>query len=161
MTPTTDTLTLSVFADYFQFYLLDESVDEDLGALWDDEAVERLLAVGRSSIGIGTARNMAVPVAISLFDEAPDLDLDAWDMVNECSLLLRSGRLVILGGTAYLPDAPRLPVAPGDYRVRISYAGLDTLSENGLEGDDFYRIDIWPAEPGSLVIHKARAETPL
>jgi len=157
---TAETLTLSVFADYYQFYLLDESVDEDFGALWDDEAVERLLAVGRSSIGVGTARNMAVPVAVSLFEEAPELDPDAWDMVNECSLALRSGRLVILGGTDYLPDAPRLPVAPGDYRVRISYAGLDTLSEDGLDGDDFYRIDLWPAPLGPLVIRKARTAPP-
>lgn len=155
--PTTETLTLSVFADYFQFYLLDESVDEDFGALWDDAAVERLLAVGRSSIGVGTARNMAVPVAVSVCDAAPEFDPGAWDMVNECSLALRSGRLVILGGTDYLPDAPRLPVAPGDYRVRISYAGLDTLSEDGLDGDDFYRIDLWPAPPGPLVTRKVRA----
>src|SRR5689334_3901140 len=34
-------------------------------------------------------------------------------------------------------------VEPGDYTVRALYRGLDTLSEDGLEGEDFYEVQIW------------------
>ena len=38
------TTELEIFADYFQFYLQDEAVNEDWGAFWTDETVERMLA---------------------------------------------------------------------------------------------------------------------
>lgn len=150
------TLELSVFADYFQFYLLDETAQEEAGILWTEEAVERMLVAQGRTVGIGTARNMAVPVAISVLRVEPENDFDAWDMVNDCSLSLPSGTLVILGGTAYFPDAPRMTLEPGDYRVRVSYAGLGTLSADGLEGDDFYRIQLWPGRPRPLLVRKPR-----
>lgn len=150
------TLELTVFADYFQFYLLDETAQEETDGLWTEEALERLLVSDGRTVGIGTVRNMAVPVAISVLPMEPDNDFDAWDMVNDCSLSLPSGTLVVLGGTAYFPDAPRLAVEPGDYRVRISYAGLDTVSEDGLDGDDFYRVQLWPGRPRPMLVRKPR-----
>jgi hypothetical protein len=41
-------------------------------------------------------------------------------------------------------------VPPGDYKVRALYRGLDTLSEDGLEGNDFYEIQIWKSPCTSL-----------
>lgn len=151
------TIELAVFADYFQFYLLDCATNEDFGALWTEEAVERLLAVAPHAVGIGTARNMQVPVAISVHDREPEADFPEWEQVHDCSLTVVSGRVAILGATDYLPDAPSLALAPGPYRARISYAGLETLSEDGLEGDDFYRIQLWPAPLAALLTRKQRA----
>ncbi|MDW4736332.1 hypothetical protein NQ293_26040, partial [Escherichia coli] len=54
------------------------------------------------------------------------------------------------------PDAARIDVAPGTYRVRVSYGGLDTLSEDGLEGDDRYRLQLWPAPPIAVRVVKQR-----
>lgn len=150
-------MTLAVFADYFQFYLLDAATNEDFGALWTEEAVERLLAVAPHAVGIGTARNMAVPVAISVHEREPAADFAEWEQVHDCSFTVLSGRVAVLGATDYLPDAPSLSLRPGPYRVRISYAGLETLSEDGLEGDDFYRIQLWPAPLAALVTRKERA----
>lgn len=150
------TTELAIFADYFQFYIQDETANEDFGDKWTEEAVDRLLAVGQFSVGIGTARNMTVPVVLSIHEEAPAEDFTEWEMVNECSITIRSDRLVIMGCTDYLPDAPRVPLAPGSYRVRVSYSGLDSLSEDGLEGDDFYRLQLWPAAPAELAVRKAR-----
>lgn len=147
---------LAVFADYFQFYLHDEVENEDFGPLWSDEAVERLLAVASHSVGIGTMRNVSVPVVISVHAQAPAADFDEWDMVNECSISIRSGRIAVSGCTDYLPDARRIAVAPGSYRVRVSYSGLDHVGADGIEGDDFYRVQLWPQAPGTLSVVKAR-----
>ncbi|MEN5081093.1 hypothetical protein ABE438_01280 [Bosea sp. TWI1241] len=149
------TLTLSLFADYFQFYLQDESANEDFGQLWTEEAVGRLLAVAESSVGIGTARNRDVPVAVSVHADEPEDDFGEWDLVNECSFTVRSGRVAILGCTDYLPDAVRIALPPGSYRLRASYAGLATVSDDGMEGDDFYRLQLWPAPPAPVRTLKA------
>ena len=57
-----------VFADYFQFYLQDESVDGDLVDIWDAVAVERLFALTLGTIAVGTVRNMDVPVVVEIHD---------------------------------------------------------------------------------------------
>jgi hypothetical protein len=150
-------LELAVFADYFQFYLQDEAANEDFGPLWTDEAVERLIAVGDCSVGIGTVRNMAVPVVVSLHSEEPEDDFHEWDLVNECSFTVRSGRVAILGCTDALPDAARLSLPAGPYRLRASYVGLDSLDADGLEGDDFYRLQLWPAPLAGLRTLKEKA----
>lgn len=149
-------IALPVFADYFQFYVQDEIANEDFGALWSEEAVDRLLAVGQFSVGIGTVRNADVPVSVSIHEHAPPEDFGEWEMVNECSILCRSGRIVIAGCTDYLPEAQRMSLKPGSYRVRVCYAGLDHVSADGMEGDDFYRVQIWPQEPGPLRVVKAK-----
>jgi hypothetical protein len=40
-----------LFADYFQFYLQDESVKRDLSESWTEEAVSRLLGIAPGTIG--------------------------------------------------------------------------------------------------------------
>ncbi|RDJ27161.1 hypothetical protein DWF00_09175 [Bosea caraganae] len=147
---------LAIFADYFQFYVQDEAANEDFGEKWTDESVERQLAVAEFSAAIGTARNMTVPVVLSVHAEAPAEDFAEWDMVNECSISVRSDTLIIAGCTDHLPNAPRVPIAPGTYRVRVSYSGLDSLSEDGVEGDDFYRLQLWPAPLAEIAVRKAR-----
>lgn len=155
---TDTTLQLAIFADYFQFYIQDELANDDFGSLWTDEAVERLLATADHSIGIGTVRNMTVPVVVSLHAAEPEADFIEWDMVNEGSFTVRSGRVAVMGCTDHLPDAARLTLAPGPYRVRVSYAGLDSLSEDGLDGDDFYRVQLWPAPLAPVFIVKGRTD---
>jgi hypothetical protein len=54
---------LSIFADYFQFYLQDDAapLDEiDFADAWTEDAVERQLAATSRAIGVGTSRNMTV-----------------------------------------------------------------------------------------------------
>ena len=139
--------TLELFADYFQFYLQDEQATGDLSDAWDDAAVERMLATAPGVVGLGTVRNMDVPVTLEILDAAPDHDPAAFDHVVEGSLDVATGPLVVAGCTDYLPDAARFPIAPGSYRVRLSCSGLDTLSEDGLDGQDRYLVQLWPAPP--------------
>lgn len=146
-----------LFADYFQFYLQDELADGDLSNSWDQRAVHRLLAVAPGTIAVGTVRNMDVPVTMEIHDRAPTDDPADWDQINECSVDVASGRIVIAGCTDYFPDAARVTVEPGCYRARIYYGTLDSLSEDGLDGDDRYRIVLWLAPPRELEILKQRS----
>lgn len=143
------TIELHLFADYHQFYLQDDDIRfGDLSNAWTPEATKRLLAVGDHVVGVGTARNMNVPVHISIDSELPKLDPDAWDKINSASLACDTGRIVVAGCTDYFPDAKRLYVAPGIYDVLVAYRNLKSLSEDGLEGDDSYHIFLAPQRNG-------------
>lgn len=74
---------LTLFADYFQFYLHDELAQESLADSWTDDATDRLLAVASGSIGVGTVRNMDVPVTIEVLDVEPALDSEKWDHITQ------------------------------------------------------------------------------
>jgi hypothetical protein len=146
----------TLFADYFQFYLQDEGAEGDLSNSWTQEAVDRLLAVAPGTIGVGTVRNMNVAVVVEISDGEPDSDLSAWDQVNECTVDVPSGRVVVAGCTNYFPDAARIELSPGSYRARIYYGSLRSLSEDGLDGDDHYRVALWTAAPGPVQVLKQR-----
>jgi hypothetical protein len=134
-----------LLADYHQFYLQDESAPEEPEPGWTDAEVAAGLSVGPSVIRVGTARNTTVPVAIEVLEAEPAGDATAWDRVNDCAIDLPSGRLVVAGCTDYLPDAARIALRPGAYRARVYYGGLGALSADGLEGEDRYRVALWPA----------------
>ena len=150
---------LVLFADYFQFYLQDEPSVGDLGDSWTEEAVQNLFALAPGIIGVGTVRNMHVPVTVEIRDSGPEEDSNSWDQINECSIEISSGTLVVAGCTDYFPEATRIQVKPGPYRARIFYANLDSLRENGLEGDDKYKVVLWPAPFGDPIVLKHR-DTP-
>jgi len=140
-------LELSIFADYFQFYVQDDvpvpgMVDFSDG--WSPEAVDRQLAAVARAIAVGTSRNMTVPVTIEIASAPPDDDPTA-ELVTEASLDVESGRLVVLGCTDYAPNAARIEVVPGRYRARVFYYDQEKLSADKLDGDDRYRVVLWPA----------------
>jgi len=133
-----------LFADYFQFYLQDEWAEGNLSRSWTEETVKNHLALALGIIGIETFRDMTVPVFIELRDSAPiDDNFDDWDHVNECNINVPSGRIVVAGCSDYFVDAHRISVTPGCYKAQIYYGGLDTLSDNGLQGEDHYRVVLW------------------
>jgi len=99
-----------------------------------------------------------VPVVVEVADEAPDDDASAWDHVNECSLDVSSGRLVIAGCTDYFPDAARIELPPRSYRARIYYGNLAALSADGLNGDDHYKIVLWRAAAAPLQVIRQRVK---
>lgn len=135
-----------LFADYFQFYLQDEASVGIDGDAWSGGGSERMLAVAPGAIGVGTVRNLDVPVTIEILESEPTNDLERWDQVTECSLRTSSGRLVVAGCTDYFPDAARIGIAPGTYRARISGGGFDTVDQQSLDGEDRYRVQLWPGE---------------
>jgi len=143
-----------LFADYFQFYIQDEQSNGIDGSSWTDIASNARLAQGANAFAVSTARNMKVPVKVVVYDTTPDLDLSLWDHVVEFSISVPSGRLVVAGCTDYFPDAERLTLDSGCYDVRVLYANLDKLSDDGLDGDDHYRIELWKGHSTQLKVLK-------
>lgn len=134
-----------IFADYHQFYLQDDDQSfGDLSAAWTEEATERLLAVAPHVIGVGTARNMTVPVSVFVYGARPQLRTEEWDHITAASLKVDTGRIVVAGCTDYFPDAARIEVQPGIYEAIICYGKLESLSADGLEGDDTYHVHLFP-----------------
>jgi len=147
-----------LFANYFQVMLEDDG-DKSVGLAmedaWTQKTVNDRLAIVPHGISISTARNMTVPVTVDVLDRAPEDDFSGWDHIVECSLEIASGRIVVRGCTDWYPDAARIPVTPGTYAVRIYYGGLDTIDDLGLEGDDHYRVVLWPgAERPTAVLKR-------
>ena len=143
MVPTIE-LDLLLFADYFQFYLQDEG-STPLPIQWTPHELATLLGVAPGIVVIGTARNSTVPVRIAVFASEPPFSADeqAITLLNECDLIVNSGKVLVAGLTDYQPDAPRLALPKSIYRARIYYYNLEELSEDGLDGNDMYTIHLW------------------
>lgn len=137
------TYNFDLFADYFQIYLQDEKAEVDLSKIWTEEAIDRKLALAPGIICVGTARNMTVPLTIEVHDDAPEETQGDWNQINECNIEVPSGKLVVLGCTDYFPDAARIDLMPGNYFARIYYGGLESISWNGLDGEDHYVVRLW------------------
>jgi hypothetical protein len=154
----------TVYADYHQFYVEDAQTDAAQSAapeFWSQEAFNRGLAIGRDMIAVGTARYGNVQVELQIAEHEPKLDLAAWDQVNQCSIELHSGTLLVRGCTQETESAPRIEVTPGVYRARIGYANLDVADSDAEEGDDRYRVVLWPGEhiePRVLKMYEGRTD---
>lgn len=148
---------LELFADYHQFYLQDETAEGNLSDAWDEAATRRMLAVSAGVVGIGTARNTNVPVTLEFLESEPPGDFANFDHVVEGSLVVATGPLVVAGCTDYFPDALRFDVEPGTFRVRLSASGLDSLSADGLDGEDHYLVQLWPGDPIEPTVLKQRS----
>jgi hypothetical protein len=57
----------------------------ELSEAWTDEAVEKMLALGPHVIGVGTARNMTVPVTVRICKARPDISDASFERVSECT----------------------------------------------------------------------------
>jgi hypothetical protein len=135
-----------LFADYHQFYLQDEQADGDLSDSWTEQATTDLFALTLGTIGIGTVSNSDIPVTVEVYNSEPDNDFDEWDRIIECSINVPSGRIVVAGCTDYFPEAARISVEPGVYQARVFYGELDSLSEDGCDSNDKYKIALWLGE---------------
>ncbi|MFI1520828.1 hypothetical protein [Kitasatospora cineracea] len=143
---------VELFADYFQILLLDESTQSSLSDAWTSEAVQRRLATESGLMGIWTEVNDDVDVSIHLLESRPKSEVGLADHVVEGSLEVVSGVLVVMGCTDYLPDAPRLTLPAGWFRVRVSKSNLEAVLSEDAESVDGQGeverivIDLWPEE---------------
>lgn len=130
--------TFELFADYHQFYLWDRSMNVWAPKDYADEDIERRLKAGPNVVVVQPERNMTVPAELEVYDGEPPYDPALWDHIAECSLELPTGQLDVHGCTG--GSVARLEVEPGPYRVRSFHGGFETISWNGLDGKDLYRV---------------------
>jgi hypothetical protein len=150
--------TLSVFADYSQFYLTDPGHVADWSDLWTEEAMADRLIVTPHTVVFGTDRNFTVPVTVYQHSAEPPLaDIAAAaDHAVVCGITLRSSTAKIAGCTEYLPNAPSLAIEPGTYSVL--YAAHKLASVRGLDGDDTYAVHLWSS--ASLLLRRVLKRHP-
>jgi hypothetical protein len=143
---------LSLFADYFQFYLWDAGMNAQAPVEYTRVDLERRIKTGPNVVVIVTARNMTVPVTIEIVDAEPSLDISECDHVAEASLHLPTGRLQVHECTG--GEVADFEIAPDWYRVRSCHTGLDSIDSTGLEGNDRYHIALWPAPDAEVRVIK-------
>jgi hypothetical protein len=132
-----------LLADYFQIYVRDQA-NSDLPATYSEEAISARLVMGPHAAVVHTARNMTVPVIVEWHDVRPRLEIERYQHVVEASFNCPSGVLVLAGMTDYEPTAQRFSVEAGSLGIRVNMSGLDTISEDGLGGEDHYLLQLWP-----------------
>ena len=95
---------------------------------------------------------MTVPVRVSLHSQEPAFDLSNYDQAVRASVTLPTGQLQVHECTG--GEVLKWKVTPGTYCALVLFAGLDTLSSDGLEGQDVYHVALWPGEPVPLQVVK-------
>lgn len=126
-----------LWAEFDQFYLQDEGVDQDV--LWTDQEVENNLALRPGTMAVGTPCDRVVPVEVQILTKQPQLNLELWDHVIECSIDVASGRLVVFGRCENFATATRIKLQPGRYRVLVCY-GNQFPSEHHTDCSDHYLV---------------------
>jgi hypothetical protein len=135
-----------IFADYFQFVLMDESSEDDFSEIWTDEALERMLAVGELAVCPGTLRNIEVDVEVRVVPTEPSINVAAHDHVVEGSIEIPTGKLVVMGCTEYLPDAKRIELSPGTYQLLFLVNGVGSIKTEWEPAEDKYTVYLWPGQ---------------
>jgi hypothetical protein len=137
-----------LFADYFQLYLMDAEADVDTSDVWTEDALAIKLGILPSTLAIGTFRNVDVPLEIEVHESEPKINLEEWDHASIGHLTVKSGKCAVFGCTDYLPDATKIEIIPGMYSVYSLAKGLDSITEEWEDADDFYKIVLWPSATG-------------
>lgn len=119
---------LTVFADYFQFIVMDSESTDDFSSLWTDEALERMVATGNHAISLGTLRNVDVEVEIHVVDALSRVRLAGYGHIAEGSFASPTGSLAVMGCTDFLPDAYRVELPPGSYQFIYLVRGVDSIT---------------------------------
>ena len=136
---------LDFYTSHNQFYIQDghSSGETDSNTFWTESAYNDRLAVEEGILGVGTECYGPVKGEIIILDkENKDFVIDAYDHIVEAGLKIPSGIIQVI-------DCPTSTVSitiniePGSYKARIYSSNL--VSVNGDDGDDFYKIEIWPS----------------
>lgn len=126
-----------VFADYHQFYLMDASVEPNMPEAVSEQDMLRRLRTAPHIVVIHTESATQVSVEVAFVPEPTDAK-GAWEHQAEFSLSVPSGTVALCGCTDFVPECPRITVAPGSYRGRAYFAGSTGNEER-------YCLMLWPA----------------
>ena len=149
---------LDFSTSYNQFYLVDADYLESDKDLWADSAMMERLSADKGLIAIYTQSYGPIKGELDILEKnGKDEDFAGYDHVVESKLDLKTGVLQV-------QDCPNSSVVkevrldPGLYSIRVYSKGLDTVE--GDEGDDYYRIVIWPAEDTDMRVKVLKQYNP-
>ena len=133
---------------YHQIYLLDETESPPYPEQIDDADLDRRIKVIPFLLAIYTTSDEELEFDIKITPAQDGDDELRWDHIVEAPLAIPSGKLIIATPESYLPDAPRVTVAPGIYCARVAGRGLNA---NGREQ---YLVSLSPVASDSVTIIK-------
>ena len=137
---------LNFQTEYNQFYLYDKGSPGKTGSesFWTPIAFADRLAMEKGILGVGIHNYGHVKGQLCLLKkESQAIEYDQYDHIVEGGVEVKSGVLQVL-------DCPNskveleLIVKPGKYRVRIYSSNLAGGDIDEVEGNDYYKIEIWP-----------------
>ncbi|HEX8035574.1 MAG TPA: hypothetical protein VF510_17075 [Ktedonobacterales bacterium] len=146
---------LDITVDHNQFFLEDCDYDqrlENLDITWstdtwyDEDALARHLGVTPGTLCIFTARWYGeVQLEVIVRSNQPDDILTGWDNVAEASIEVPTGCVVVHAAEDDIDVSPRFALLPDTYRARVYAGGVETVDEYMQDGQDQYRVVLWPA----------------
>jgi hypothetical protein len=148
---------------YGQLYLLDG--DADLPPFDGARTPPGLVRVEPGAAVMMTGLHTGtVQFTVSVHDQMPAPQLDAYDDVVEASFESRDGTASLVGWAGeYSRDLPPLPGGPGTYRLRYHTRGMDAAAAAGSSDApiDEYLLQIWPAPhaPAATLKHTSQQYT--
>ena len=144
---------IDFYTSYSQFYITDKDSEGATNSdkVWTTEAFNERLAIEDGILGVGTECYGPVKGEVHLLTSPNNQEvLDEYDHIVEAGINIKSGIIQILN----CPDSNielEINIEPGIYRVRVYSSNL--ASVEGDEGDDYYKIEIWPdVEMGRKVL---------
>eukprot|EP01134_Creolimax_fragrantissima_P003064 CFRG3064T1 len=154
----------SIFADYFQIYVMDSECDGLLESVWQMfNPIDKIVSIP-GLISIGTVRPFQSNFEIELHSEEPMVAKNtAWDNVDhvtEATTTFPSGKLIVKGcsDTSKGRATISIEVNPDTiYRVRILSSQMNDLSVSGMSGLDTYKVYVWPVDkqlPSAAVLKR-------
>jgi hypothetical protein len=156
---------LVVAADYGQIYIESSATDDDpweeddkyMGALNDATESGRFVGVRPGLIDLKTPGqwNFETPMRLETWSAEPADDQVDWDHEVDVDFDVPGGWISFAPSGLGSSSAQRAEIPPGNYRVRVSGRGFTALGGAGAEGDDNYRLRLWPRErPADPVLRK-------
>ncbi|MEN0056717.1 MAG: hypothetical protein AAGC65_23765 [Mucilaginibacter sp.] len=137
---------LDFFTSNNQFYLCDSAYRGSTGSadFWTPDAYKARLGTAYDILGISTESFGHIKADLEVLDQ-PDTqtNFNKYDHVVEGGITIQSGLLQVLNFPQY-KSCLKLIIAPGKYRVRVYSSGLANVDTEADEGQDFYRIVMWP-----------------
>ena len=132
------------YTQYNQFYIADKFSKADTGSedFWNNTAYNERLAILGNTLGIRIQSYGHVKGEIIILEKASEeVNHKFFDHIVEGGIDVNSGLLEIL-------DCPNsnleleIKLNPQRYRFRIYSSNLSSVIDD--DGDDYYKIEIWP-----------------
>jgi|SRR5690606_27221089 len=149
---------LDFYTQYNQFYIVDSGYIDSEKDIWADSALVNRLGLDENLLAVFTGSYGPIKGQLEIKKDGSNIgNLEEYDHVVE-------GRIDIETGVLQVQDCPtsnvvqEVELPSGLYSVRVYSKGLTTVE--GDEGDDFYRIVIWPAKDSDKKVKVLKQYTP-
>lgn len=143
MKPTISQYNVSLSVDYTQIFVCDNKSIDSFFPEWNPDEMNSRVACDKYSIVIGTLRNGQINFNLSIVDSEPIIDLSSYDHAVKCSISNKSGILSFFSTSDYIGHISNIKIKKGIYNAYILFLNLDSVSKDGLSGQDNYSVILW------------------